>query len=280
MMRTSSHYELELVNASMSALVELSLSLRSFRDRIVLVGGWAPYFLLEDHGRGTIKHVGSIDIDLAVEPGSDPDLYHNIVDIIESRGYRMKRGRTGEPIPSSFIRDLTSGEKEYEIQVDFLTTMDPDREGHRTRVVDRDLRARMIPECALAFKYNYFKNIEGILPGDGEIETEIRMLDITGCLGMKGRLLGERYKEKDAYDIYTVVADCMDSPKAVAGLVRGHLTDPMVRDSVDMIRKRFGSMRAAGTNWVGNFIEPFDTIARERAIAQVYITMKEFMDGL
>jgi hypothetical protein len=277
-MRTSLQYEAGLVNASKSALVELALSLHSHQDRIILVGGWAPYLLLEKFGRGTISHIGSIDIDLAIDPIEDPEIYKTIVEILEYRDYRMKKGRTGEPITSSFIKTLKFEGREYDIQVDFLTTTEIDREKHRTRIVNRDLHARMVPECSLAFGHNFLKEIKGILPGDGELETEIRMLDISGCLGMKGALLGQRYKEKDAYDIYAIVADCLSDPKAVSHEVARYLNDPQLRTSIGMISDRFGSIRSAGVDWVGTFLAPEDRREKERVCAQVYFTMKEFID--
>jgi len=269
-----------MVNASRSSLVELALSLRSYRDRIVLVGRWVPYFLIEEYGRGDMTHIGSIDIDLAIDPSDSSDIYQSIVEIIETRGYKMKIGRKGEPIPSSFTKIISYEKREYEIQVDLLTSQDPARGGHRTRTVGRDLRARMIPECSIAFRHNFLKGIMGTLPGDGEITTEIRMLDISGCLGMKGILLGERYKEKDAYDIYAVVAECLENPKAVSNEISMNLDDILMERSIKMIRERFGSIRSAGTDWVGTFLEPNDKMAKDRVCAKVYVVMKEFLEGL
>lgn len=66
--RLSTDYGGGITDASLSALLELSLTLNSYRDALVLVGGWAPFFLIEEFGRGGFPHVGSIDIDIAVNP--------------------------------------------------------------------------------------------------------------------------------------------------------------------------------------------------------------------
>ena len=65
--RLSGDYSEGLTGASLSALLELAVTLRSYQDSLVLVGGWVPYFLIEEFGRGNFTHVGSIDIDLAVD---------------------------------------------------------------------------------------------------------------------------------------------------------------------------------------------------------------------
>jgi hypothetical protein len=49
--RLATDYEEGLTRASMSALLELSLTLKSYRESIVLVGGWVPYFLIEQSGQ-------------------------------------------------------------------------------------------------------------------------------------------------------------------------------------------------------------------------------------
>ena len=85
MARVSTDYESPLVEASRSALLELALSLRAYRDSLVLVGGWAPYFLLRDHQQpdNPFVHIGSIDIDLAVDPDRiDPREYATIEELI------------------------------------------------------------------------------------------------------------------------------------------------------------------------------------------------------
>ena len=97
--RLSSEYQIGLVEASKSALLELNHMLGAFNESIVLVGGWAPYFLIEEYGNGDFLHVGSIDIDLAIDPETiDNDAYAGIIDRIEDQGYSRRSNREGNPI--------------------------------------------------------------------------------------------------------------------------------------------------------------------------------------
>jgi hypothetical protein len=57
-------YDRDFTETSKGALVELLLSLGVYRRHIVLVGGWAPYFLTREY----FGHCGSIDIDLVLRP--------------------------------------------------------------------------------------------------------------------------------------------------------------------------------------------------------------------
>ena len=70
MPRTVADYPDEVVEVSKSAMLELWRSLRKYNEAMILVGGWAPYFILETcAGEGYLHdHIGSIDIDIAINP--------------------------------------------------------------------------------------------------------------------------------------------------------------------------------------------------------------------
>jgi hypothetical protein len=64
--RTSGDYSERATEAAWRVLVDLGQVLASYRDCVVLVGGWVPEFVCseaEEHDR----HSGSIDVDLALD---------------------------------------------------------------------------------------------------------------------------------------------------------------------------------------------------------------------
>jgi hypothetical protein len=63
-MVTRTDYVAEAVEAARSVLLELTRLLGAYRDHIVLIGGWVPELLLP---AAEPKHVGSLDIDLAID---------------------------------------------------------------------------------------------------------------------------------------------------------------------------------------------------------------------
>jgi hypothetical protein len=277
--RLSGDYSEGLTAASLSGLLELEMTLRSYRGSIVLVGGWVPYLLIDKFGRGGFRHVGSIDIDLAVDSEKvDLDAYASIVELIGGRGWSQQVLK-GETIHHSFVKNLPSpvDEKEYEIKVDFLTTPSPDK--HRHRKVQPDLPARKARGCGIAFRHNTSIDLRGTLPGNGEVEMKVRMLDIPGCLGMKGIALGERYFEKDAYDIFSVVSQCLDGPEAVAREIRSRLKDGEMAEGVEVIRHVFRDIRAEGPSWVANFLSG-DAEVLKRQKAEAFAVMREFIEAL
>lgn len=260
-------------------MLELATALKHYRDALVLIGGWAPYYLVKDHGRKGSDHVGSIDIDLAVDPelvGSDE--YASIIELITDRDYMMRRSTDDRPIPFSYRKEivLSEGGRSFDISVDFLTCEDEERKGHRHREVQSSLPARIANGCGLAFEHNYSRNIEGVLPGNGRAEARIKVLDLPGCIGMKGIVLGDRYKEKDAYDIFSVVSRCLGGPEEVGSMVRPYMDDRSMREGIANISQRFRSIDAEGPYWVGSFIHPFDTELRKRAQAESFVLVDRF----
>ncbi len=280
-MRTSADYAGDITEASTSALLELALALGAYRDALVLIGGWAPYYLIQDHGSREFRHIGSIDIDLAVDPEKiGPDQYATIVDLITERGYSMRRGIDGAPVPFSYQKGIPapSGSRTYNISVDFLTCGSEERKGHRHRDVQSSLPARIAKGCELAFVHNYRRTIEGMLPGNGSSRGEIRILDLPGCIGMKGIVLGERYKEKDAYDLFSVISQCLGGPEEVGARVLPFLREEGMREGVGNIADKFRSIEAEGPSWVGTFLHPGDAEQNKRAQAESYVLVGRFLN--
>ena len=115
-------YSKSVTESSKSVLVEVLRILGSYRDYLVLTGGWAPYFVLERFGEGG-QHSGSIDIDFVLNPALiDLRVYETIVSLIEKRGYRPFVATDGEVLPYRFYRSVRSplDGVEYRIGVDFI----------------------------------------------------------------------------------------------------------------------------------------------------------------
>ncbi len=281
--RTATTYGPGITGASKTVLLELMATLRIYQDALVLIGGWVPYFLLEQSQRPNDQfiHVGSIDIDVAVDPLkiNEPE-YATIVELLKERGYAPAADKQGSAIPSSFERTVRSPatNKPYAIRVDFLTHVDGQSSIKSRHVsVQNDLFARKIKGCAAAFKYQTRFSLSGALPDGGEMTVPIRMADLVGCLTMKGIVLGERYREKDAYDIYALIAHYQHGPADVAETLRPHLSDGLVRESVESIQAAFAHRSANGPAWVAGFlVNPLFSAERERFITDAFMVVDEF----
>lgn len=283
--RTAQTYSPGITAASKSILLEVMTALRAYRDALILVGGWVPYLLLEKHRlpNNPFLHVGSIDIDVAVDPAKlSEQQYATIVALLKERGYRPAPDSQGNPIPYVFERGVVSpaDQKPYRIRVDFLTHQLDSRPGqHRHLPVQDDLLARKTKGCETAFQHKTSFDLAGTLPEGGQLTVPIQMADLVGCLTMKGIVLGERYREKDAYDIYALVGNYQNGPRNVADALRPHLSDPLTKEAVSRIHAAFATRETNGPVWVAAFLQPDSQAERDQTVTDAFMTVHE-MDVL
>jgi len=277
-------YSKSVTESSKSILVEVLRILGSYRDYLVLTGGWAPYFILEKFGE-LGQHCGSVDIDFVLNPRLiDLRVYETIVSLIEKRGYRPYVADDGEVLPYRFFRSVKSplDGAEYVIKVDFISEPDVVKRllPGKLLAVQKDLQAVVIRGSSVVFSHNFEHNIKGVLPSGAEAKALARVSDVVGSLATKGLALKGRYKEKDAYDIYFVLRYYKGGPRKVAEEVRSFFGESVVVEALEVIRDKFRSVRAEGPFQVAYFLAPEDDRLRERIQGEAYAVLRAFFDGL
>jgi tRNA nucleotidyltransferase/poly(A) polymerase len=98
--RHQGEYDSRQTEAARRVLVDIGQVLAAFRDCLVVVGGWVPDLLLPgvEH-----SHVGSIDVDLALDDGRYAELLKLLLD---TRRYRLGRK------PFQLLTDVDLGDRE------------------------------------------------------------------------------------------------------------------------------------------------------------------------
>jgi len=277
-------YSKSITESSKSALVELLRILASHSRYLVLSGGWAPYFILERFGvKG--QHCGSVDIDFVLHPRLvDLKVYETIASLIEQRGYAKHVTQDGDVLPFRFRRTLKSPVNgvEHAIKVDFITEPDVARKlsAEKFLAVQRDLQAVIIRGSGVVFSHKFDHQVEAVLPSGAIAKAPANISDVVGSLSTKGLALKGRYKEKDAYDIYTTLRHYRGGPKRVADRIRTHIGDPVVAEALAEIREKFKTARSEGPFQVGYFLAPGDASLRERIQGEAYAVLRTFFDRL
>lgn len=277
-------YSKSATESSKSVLVEVLRILGSYKDYLVLTGGWAPYFILERFGEGG-QHCGSVDIDFVLNPRLiGLKVYETIVALIEKRGYMPYIAEDGEILPFRFYRSVKSPLDGvlHKVEVDFISEPDVVRKlsPNKFLLVQKDLQAVVIRGSSVVFFHNFEHRIEGILPSGAETKAVAKISDVVSTLATKGLALKGRYKEKDAYDIYFVLRYYQGGPKKVAEKVRGFLEEPLIAEALEEIREKFRTARSEGPFQVAYFLAPEDEELRERIQGNAYAVLSAFFDGL
>ena len=276
--RLAGDYAGDITEASRSVLAELGTTLGAYRDALVLIGGWAPYFFLQAFGdpAGEFRHVGSIDIDWVVDPALiDIARYETIVGLLLDRGY--------EPVAASlyqFERVVPGpGGQQFVVRTDFLTPQPLAGKGrsHRHRQIQHDLKARTLPGAEVALRHLFRYTLRAGYPGGGLAEVEIQIADLVAILALKGIAMGERYAEKDAYDIYAVCAHHRGGAAAVAKALQPHLREEPVSRGLSTLAQRFRAPDAEGPTWVAAFLGAVEPESNVRARQDAFMTVREVL---
>ena len=280
MPRTKAEYPEEVIEISKSAMLEIWRGLHRYNEAMILIGGWAPYFILERYGGKSYEHdhIGSIDVDIAINSDIVSEAeYSNIEKLVLELDYIHRLDGKGKPIPFVFEKTFTKDEKEFIIEVDFVGSY-YGNEGHRHQRIS-GLLARKCHGVDIVFDNYFIENMKGKFPNGGKTEENIKIANLAASLTMKGIVLGERYKEKDAYDIYYLVSNYRNGPKDVADEISKYLSNDPVLESLATIKKNFSSREGAGPIWAADFLVETEE-ERERMLTDVFMNVDEFLKNI
>lgn len=251
-------YDGRTVEASRGVLVEVFAMLKQEEERCVLVGGWAPFFLVERHRPKGLEfaHVGSVDIDVALDCAEMAGLnqvYEGIRERLERAGYRSRLARDGQPLPFSLERDARG----VQIHVDFLA---PDAGGtdvtHRHQRV-QDVLARKTRGCELAFLNNEGFEVEAVMPSGARHSVQIPVAGPAAVLAMKALAFADDPgRIKDAYDVCSVLRYYKAGASSVAADVRQFMDLAVLQEAVQRLGQAFRAVDAVGPVGLANFLLP------------------------
>jgi len=270
---TKSDYPKNEVEACLSVLVEFMTLLGEFKESVVLVGGWVPYFLIEEKKQ---EHTGSLDIDAALDFNNiSSETYSTILELLKERGYE----ETDQPYIFYRTIQMESGPP-VTVKINLLAAeYGGTGKSHRTQKV-QEVRARKARGCDLAFDQNFSVTLCTSLPDGAKNEVTIKIADIVPFLVMKGMALWDRYKEKDAYDIYFTILYYPGGIEELVNVFHSFKSNKLVREGLGKIKAKFKEIESPGPVWVTNFEEIDDEEERERVRRDVFERVNAFLDAL
>ena len=176
-MKRRTDYTAVAVEAAKSVLIELVHLLGEYRDDIVIIGGWVPELLLREKGDPPEPHVGTLDVDLALNHQTLGESgYRTIQQLLTSRGYEQRRQ------PFIYYREVKIEGQQVVVQVDLLAG-EYGGTGKRRRTQEvQDVCPRKARGCDLAFELNTEVSVEGEIPGGGRDTVRVRVASIVPFL--------------------------------------------------------------------------------------------------
>src|SRR3989339_573424 len=251
-------FTVEEIEACVIVMRELFLYLKPYRNQIVLIGGWVPYFLLEKyrHPGEYEQHVGSLDIDVALDAFSIPETaYKTILEILSWRGFLQRKDAMGRDIPASFLKRVAlENGKEIEVRIDFLAPEYGGTPKKRRHQIVQDMLARKGRGTDIVFDHADIIHLSGPISNGANIELDIKIADVTACFVMKGIAMGERTSEKDAYDLYMLARYYKEGPKSVLSELRKLRKHGLMKQALRNIQDHFKDVKSLGPVSIAKFM--------------------------
>jgi len=97
---------------------------------------------------------------------------------------------------------------------------------------------------------------------------------------MKGMALWDRYKEKDAYDIYFSILYYPGGLNKLISVFQPIKSNKLVQEGLSKIRTKFKDVESPGPMWIMNFEEIDDEEEKERVRRDAFERINTFLDGL
>jgi hypothetical protein len=217
-------------------LIEALTVLGKYRDRIAVVGGWVPELAIPGHG-----HMGSLDVDLALDAAKfPPHVYETIRNDLLGAGYQQT------DIPNRFERDVPGNPTP--VRVDLLCG-EYTGKGQGSHEMIQGMSVWKARGLDLATWFHRKIKISGTLPDGGRNEVEVTIPTIPAFLCMKGILLVDRMKDKDAYDVYFCVANFPGGLDVLANEFQPMLSNNLVREGLGNLRAKFSTIEDIGPVW-------------------------------
>ena len=249
-------YTKEAVEAARSVLLEVMHVLGAFQKDIAVVGGLVPDFIIPGK-----PFVGSLDIDLALNHKNLTDVgYKTICELLLDRGYIQQKDK-----PFTFLRNVPVNDGAITVAVDLLSgEYEGTGKSHRHQKI-QDTVARKARGCDLVFEVPAIEiELRGELPGGGIDSAIIKVASVVPFVVMKSMALGDRLKEKDAWDIYFVLRNYPSGPDAIVKEFEPYSDHGLVKEGLKILCGKFESEKHAGPKMVADFAEIEDQEERER----------------
>ena len=247
--RQRDEYEERQVEAARRVLIDIGQVLASFADCLVVVGGWVPDLLLP---AGDEPHVGSIDVDLALDAAKLGDgRYAELLTLL----FDTKRYRRGaKPFQLVVEVDLKDGGGHVPVEVEFLAPKAVRLGSNHPKLIE-GFRVLQTESCAAAFQSPIEQKLSGRNVQGARNSVRLRIASISDFLVMKAHAIGGRDKPKDSYDLCYTLENLADGLEALAADWTARATDENVSGAVSILREKFLTMDGFGPQQVVEFYD-------------------------
>jgi predicted nucleotidyltransferase len=272
--RHRDEYGSRQVEAARRVLVDLGQILASFKDCLVVVGGWVPDLLISEVEE---VHVGSIDVDLALDAEKLNDgRYAELLKLlIETRRYHPG----AKPFQLVTNVDLRDGEKPIQVEVEFLAPKEVKLKKRKPKLPD-DFRVLQADGCGAAFNAPVQIELAGQTIGGAKNTVRLRVASLPDFIVMKAHALAGRDKPKDAYDICYCLTYFPEGLQTLADSWKQRNQDKDVKHAIDILREKFATVDGFGPRQVVEFYDSNEKETQDMHARRAFELVQRFLSLL
>lgn len=262
------------------ALVTLLGDLGPWRERIYLVGGLAPRYLVGQLPEGARAHVGTTDVDLVIGlafEDESPETYRTLQNNLEKAHFdqrdassRWTRGVDGVTVVLEFLCETRAVPAGYIFR--------PKAGSTGSKVGAFNVRG------ANLVRYDFVERVlEGErLDGGGVSKVTVRVANVLPYTVLKILAFQDRHENKDAYDLVFCLLHFGEGP-GTAGkeAARSAIArDVRVTEGLALLGERFKDVDQDGPTAYGTFLaEPGDSEEAARRRREAVATVRAFLEA-
>lgn len=262
------------------ALVTLLGDIGPWSERIYLVGGLAPRYVVGSLPEGARPHVGTTDVDLVIGLAlgdESPEAYRTLENNLKKAGFNTE---------SSFR--WTKYVEGVKVIVEFLCETDQVEPGRiykpKGEGTGTGLGAFNVRGAQLVTRDYVVRTIEAERFDDGGVSrVDVRVANILSYTVLKILAFQDRHENKDSYDLIYCLLNFGEGPHDAGRVAAASaiLNDVQVHESLQLLAERFESVVHDGPRAYGAFLAD-DGDAQETARLQqeAVAVVREFLEAL
>ncbi len=270
--RHQADYSTRQVEAAHRALVDVGQVLASFKDCMVVIGGWVPDLLLPNVQE---RHVGSIDVDIALDAAKLNDgRYAALLKLLLA----TKRYKSGDKEFQWVVDvDLQDDQPPVRVPVEFLAPKEVRLKKNRPKLIP-GFRVLRTDACRVAFHAPKEMAVSGKTALRGAKNTVyLRIASLSDFLVMKAHALRGREKPKDSYDICYVLDHAPGGIEAFARDWRDRLAEKDVREAIEILGMKFEDVESYGPKQLVEFHDAMDVETQLMQARRAFEVVQKFL---
>ena len=270
--RQKDDYSTRQIKAARRVLIDVGQILASFRDCLVVVGGWVPDLLIPESEE---SHVGSIDVDVALDAAQLTEgRYAEMLKLLLA----TKRYAQGEKEFQLITEvDLKDGEEPVRVEVEFLAPTDVKLKKNKPKLLP-GFRVLQTAACAVAFTSPIEQKLTGENVRGAKNTVRWRIASLPDFLIMKAHAIAGRDKPKDGYDFCYCLEHFPDGLEKFGAIWKNRRDEKHVAQAIKILYEKFESISSFGPQQVVEFYNSANPDEQAMHARKAYELVRRFLE--